>query len=250
LSLKGIRHIKPPYKVTITKSHMYPPEYLQTHFKNVTNGKRVVKELLANFVLDAPFDNPLLYSLIQHHPRCQEKKTNQVKAFVKRKRPPYNTESLYIIYDDEEDDISYIQCLEGLFGKHKPAIRAIDNITNAFREAVCDGTKQTYLFKTTSNGNGQCCLCDTTSKVHVDHYPTPFSHLLTTFLTQEQQELDRIEIIKVGNRHIIADGEIRKRWSQFHDKHAKYRILCGSCNSKMGAYGYKEAASTKSKNNV
>lgn len=64
--------------------------------------------------------------------------------------------------------------------------------------------------------------------------------LLQEFIKQEKITLSEVEIFENEQNELrIHDTKLAKRWLSYHDNYAKYRLLCRSCNSHFGSYGFK-----------
>ena len=66
-----------------------------------------------------------------------------------------------------------------------------------------------------------CELCQSTSNLEVDHHPVLFSKILRDFGPLS------ISLNQETNKY---ETEQANAWMEFHHTHAKYRLLCGTCN--------------------
>ena len=75
----------------------------------------------------------------------------------------------------------------------------------------------------------ECMLCHQLSKVAVDHFPISFQQI--------QDEFWVLNGVRGDSKRKRAWD---KAWVEYHDKRAEFRLLCKSCNSKGGNYGYEK----------
>lgn len=103
-------------------------------------------------------------------------------------------------------------------------------LNSALRHAI-DPT--IWAFKKTATL--QCVLCGSTDNPAVDHYGQnrTFSDLASQFISQcGMPEL--IEAPQMGTGWRIKDDAILQQWITHHDSNCQLRILCRTCNSKLG----------------
>ena len=88
---------------------------------------------------------------------------------------------------------------------------------------------------------GICEKCNTkTTRITTDHYPAPYKKIFDDFIKNKNIKLCDIGVFENENNEIrIKDRELASEWLFHHDNNSKYRLLCGSCNSSGGSYGYK-----------
>lgn len=215
---------------------------LKTKLKSVTNGRKYITSILRNYKEDEKVTHSEVLELIKFHPIKKIEKT-KIEYLIMRKRKPYNNLALFYKYktSSKEDDISYISCLENLFGKYKPDKDHLRDVEKALRSEVHDGTKKQFWL---SKQNSKCENCNSrsSSKMAVDHYPISFKEIWNLFFLEAKIDISTLQISenKTDNTLILVDREIAAKWLAFHDERAKYRILCQSCNSSFGCYGYEK----------
>lgn len=123
--------------------------------------------------------------------------------------------------------------------EHRVKLRAAlikEQLVDAFRNAVFD---QTQDFKRSCSA-WVCEVCgEATEDPHTDHFPTKFTHLVSTFLETWQGRVPK-EFTKCGDaygpnpyasRFCDEDTELERAWVAYHREHAEYRLLCGRCNT-------------------
>lgn len=83
-----------------------------------------------------------------------------------------------------------------------------------------------------------CCI--ETKDITTDHYPISYKEIFDSFIENINIDLLNIDIFENENNEIrIHDTKLALTWLNHHDQMAKYRLLCRSCNSHFGSYGYK-----------
>ena len=218
---------------------------LKDKCKNMSSANGYVRQLLKQFNENINIDNEEIFSLICYHPTKQINKNN-IEWLRMKNRKPFNQLALTYKYKNSEieDDISWKLCIRNMYGKYKRDEEYIKNVHTAFRNESHNGTKKEYFIKNTSIENdnfvGVCELCKLKTKnITTDHYPFPYKNTLCEFETDNKIKISDIDIYENENNLIrIKDKKIARNWLFFHDQIATYRLLCNTCNSKMGSYGF------------
>jgi hypothetical protein len=210
---------------------------IRTDLKNVSTGKRIVKGWLDEYELDTPFNDDRVFALLSYHPKG---KAEHIEYCVMR-NSSYNQRTLYFKnVDNTEDSISYVACVENLFGKYKHENTVKNDHIKAFRNATYDDYHREFKRANTSDGVGACASChrpcgnNTGLALHVDHVDTCFNILLQAFLENKRVPLESVEISKSGMEPHLADDIFKTEWQEWHNSRVKYRILCGPCNMSFG----------------
>jgi hypothetical protein len=112
-------------------------------------------------------------------------------------------------------------------------------VTQAFRQAVSNQTtawRETCKFEPDYTcAKCQADLHDNVVKGHVDHCGPTFAELRNEFLKKEGLKLQDVEYCTDDNRVLhLLDCELNERWTKFHWKRAKLRMLCAACNMRNG----------------
>lgn len=223
---------------------------LRKKYKNQTTAIKHITSVLSKYKKNQPIikdDFINLCEILPYHPTLQIRKEN-IQNLMMRIRPPYNNLSLYIqLTNGELVNISYRDCIKNLYGKFDTTKDQLQNITSAFRNAIADNIihfKKANTTRTKEGYMGTCENCNTKcSTLAVDHYHLSFKQLLEEFLQREQLELSTIEILEnTRNEYILKNKDILYKWEDYHNNRADYRILCSSCNSHFGAYGYRSGS--------
>jgi 5-methylcytosine-specific restriction endonuclease McrA len=102
----------------------------------------------------------------------------------------------------------------------------------AMRQAIAPQTK---YFKDTFFGSmlEPCPLCQShASDWHVDHI-TPFKNLATHFIGERVAPRDFDFSTEHGYPTFLPeDKDFEKAWADFHQEHARLRLICKPCNLK------------------
>ena len=87
---------------------------------------------------------------------------------------------------------------------------------------------------------GKCNNCGKKTKnITTDHYKLSYKEIFDNFIQINNINLRNIEIFENElNGKRIKDKILASKWLNYHDNNAKYRLLCNSCNSHFGSYGY------------
>lgn len=179
------------------------------------------------------FDAPFLTSLFQQHPDADQKIGAGIACIEVRRNPVYmNTQGFWIVRaDGTETDISYLECLT-------PTSHA-KRFERACRAAVEPDTirfKELFFADATTTVK-QCPFTgDQLSFVgsHVDHIaPLTFKRLVSDFIAWANLNIDNVQIdgrgVDGAIQDTFADDNLRSQWIDYHNEHAKLRVI-----SRMG----------------
>ena len=190
-------------------------------------------------------DNVYIKEVIEYHP-MKKIKVSDMEWLKIKTRPPYNTLSLFYKYKNvPEDDISWKLCIRNYYGKYKSEEIKIQDIHTAFRNEAFFGNLEIYRKNYLYTDDAKCSECvegteSKCSKLVVDHYPTPFKKIYDSFIKEKNINLTKIQVYENSDNMIrLKDNILTKEWLKYHDNIARFRLLCKSCNSHFGSYGYK-----------
>lgn len=218
---------------------------LKSKLKNQTNGRKYITGQLSKYEINANVDDPDILELLKYHPTKHINIENidylQVKLHPTWKRP-----TLYYKYRNKDtmDDIAYVDCIKNLFGKYNRDERYVADVMNAFRNESHIGTKQQFFIDNTTVVDekfvGCCSKCNmTTTKITTDHYPITYQEIFDNFILIERIVLSEQDIYETERCELkLKNSDFAEKWRTFHDSIANYRLLCKSCNSSCGSYGY------------
>jgi hypothetical protein len=214
--------------------------YLINTLKNVTAGKRLITAILNEKEVGETFSDTIIKDLMKFHPNG---KVKDPEYFVIRFSNTYKQRTLYFKpYDGDEDSVSYVACIENLFGKYKRDKKEELETVKAFRFATFDDVHRKFFKENTIDGIGICsnptckkeCAYHLETKLHIDHCDRSFKSILEEFIAANKIILSTVPIYWDGMNPILSDSDLISKWQIFHNKRVKYRILCGSCNSSFG----------------
>ena len=219
---------------------------LKKKLVNRSQANKFFSKIINNYKEGDDVLNEYIIELITYHP-TKILNISNMKWLKMKKRPPYNTLALF--YKDKKtfniDDISWKLCIQNLFGKYDKSKEKLKDINSAFRNESHIGSKKNYhinnTIKINENFGGICKNCNIkTTNITTDHYPIPYKKIFEDFLNENDiQTLNDIEIFENSELVIrLKNTELASNWLEFHDCKATYRLLCRSCNSHFGSYGY------------
>lgn len=207
------------------------------NFRNLAQSKKRIRDkffdkIEPNYI----FKNKSLEALVQYHPT---KTINEVEYFVYRIKGQGKKILFMKTVGYDESTIGLNTCLENYFDRYDERKTFLINIKYAFREAISNGKRETYLRENTTDGIGICEHCKAKTFMAIDHYPLSFKKILADFLLREGLKLEDLEYIRCMEDNIIKlkDLELKSKWIDYHENLVSYRCLCKSCNSKFGCYG-------------
>ena len=212
---------------------------LRTTLINVTNAKRVIQSILGAAAFDVRFEDPTLLSLMEHHP--DKDKVKDIVYFMKKREGVYNTPALYIkTITNEHTTVSWITCIDSLFGKYDARDNKIKDVKSAFRFVTYDDKHKEFVGAHTERGVGTCGNCGVLCgigremKLHVDHHMIPYIDIFNAFVVDNRIDLFSTSIKKEGINYYLEDASLAEKWLSYHNERATYRILCASCNTRFG----------------
>ena len=218
---------------------------LRSKYRNMTNCRKAFSKVINGYNTGDVIDNPEILQLLTYHPvkSLDISKLEYVKIDL---RPPYNSRSLFYKYKNSDtiDDISWCLCIRNLYGKFKPDEMYLQDVKRAFRNESHMGSKQRYhhynTYRQDNQFVGMCCNCNiVTDDITTDHYPTPYKQTFTEFIKEHDVKLSTVQIYENNKNEMkLKDKCLATKWLQYHDEKSTYRLLCRSCNSAFGSYGY------------
>ena len=212
---------------------------------NMTQANKYIGNIIKELPIEENIENRILIELVNSHPTKQINENN-VEWFKIKIRPPFNKPALFYKYKNStnEDDISWKLCIRNLYGKYKRDKEYEKDVKIAFRNESHIGTKKQYFIHNTTINNkifmGICNNCNSKTKnITTDHYKLSYKEIFDNFIEINNINLLNIDIFENEYNEIrLKDENLASKWLNFHDNRAQYRLLCGSCNSHFGCYGY------------
>lgn len=212
---------------------------------NMTRANKYIANIIKSYKEDEDIHNQYIIELIEYHP-TKKLCIDDIEWLKMKNRQPFNQLALFYKnkHTQEIDDISWKMCIRNYYGKYNVENNKLTNIILAFRHEIHKGTKSKYYLENTYKifgerfGNCVRCQCATTS-INVDHYPLPFKAILESFIKKNNIKLENVETFENEKCEInFKNEELGNQWLKYHDEKASFRILCSSCNSSLGSYGF------------
>lgn len=208
-------------KFIINNENFYTKKALQDKIKEI-----LWKYNLNEIVNNDDFD--FLCAVFKYHPDSDLKVGSGINYIKVKQNPVYTNTRGFWLYrlDGTDTDISYTECLTPTSKRKKvynacrtaiePSILAFKNniFLNATEEIYCPYTNEKLTFYTS----------------HVDHEkPLEFLTLINMFITQYRIDIDSISINDATPDGIVQDKfndkVLEQLWIDFHNSHAKLRVL-------------------------
>tara|TARA_Y100001970_G_C14191391_1_gene835594 strand:- start:195 stop:857 length:663 start_codon:yes stop_codon:yes gene_type:complete len=218
---------------------------LKELWSSMTQANRGVSNIIRTANIGEIIEDRIIKELVKHHP-TKRIDVNKVEWFKVELRPPFNTPALFYKYKNSriKDDISWKLCIRNLYGKYNRDKEYEKDVKAAFRNESHIGTKKQYFINNTTIKNnifmGICNNCNKkTEKITTDHYKLSYKEIFDNFININNINLSNIDIFENEDNEIrIKDENLASKWLNYHDNKAQYRLLCSSCNSHFGSYGY------------
>lgn len=218
---------------------------LKTKCKNMTQANKYVSNIINELKVGDIVENKIIKELVEYHPTKQIR-VNNIEWLKIDIRTPFNKKALFYKYKNNTiiDDISWKLCIRNLYKNYKRDVEYIKDVKTAFRNESHIGTKKLYFISNTTNENntfkGECNNCYIKTKnITTDHYKMPYKEIFDRFIENNNLDLSNIDIFENDKNEIrIKNLELASKWLKYHDDNAQYRLLCSSCNSHFGSYGY------------
>ena len=219
---------------------------LKERWKNMTQARKYFGNYIKTLKNDEIIKDRIIKELVKYHP-SKSIDVNKVEWFKMKLRQPYNTPAIFYKYKNSiiEDDISWNKCIRNLYGKYDRNKDYEKDVEKAFRYESHLGTKKRYHINNTTRINntfmGICNNCNKqTENITTDHYMLSYKEIFDNFININNINLINIEVFENENNEIrIKDENLASKWLNYHDNKGQYRLLCSSCNSHFGSYGYK-----------
>lgn len=169
-------------------------------------------------------------ALFQHHDEVECKLKNMIDILIKHNDKKQN--AFFIVKPNNElTSISYIHCIKCINKPLKEIKISVQksNLNQAMRYAIEPQIKR----YTKNNPIKSCEFCNSREDIQVDHIilfnilQTNFFNITeiikpTTFNTHKTMKYKRVFKKK--------DNDFKQEWIAYHQEHATFRYLCGTCN--------------------
>lgn len=144
------------------------------------------------------------------------------------RNPAYPNQLNFINVKNDHEDAWTTFSWNGAIKGNRVGIN-LHGLRNAMRNAI-----QPQIFKYLNSVSSlNCVLCGSDDHPSVDHVGHSFHSISEVF---REDWGDYIELMnnQDGVGWSFKSPEIEAKWEEFHEGCAEYRILCRSCNSKLG----------------
>lgn len=173
-----------------------------------------------------------LHDVLNNHSERDIKVGCGVKRFVISRNTiqPKSYETSLLRVDGTSVVFSWRHCCEFKARAHR------QNLLTAMRQAV---SQFTVDFKQKHCRPLRCHKCHNSqldySQYHTDHI-IPFSKIAEDFLSNDTTvPFEFADCHGFGSCFKREDADFQQRWINYHNKHAKYQILCFRCNCSKGS---------------
>ena len=194
----------------------------------LAKGKRNLNSDEQAFILD----------LLEYHPHARKKKHGGIDRVIVG-LPEYGYGSCFRLVrpDGSEVDFSYKKCVATTKKDRKKAIANNEKQERlkAYRQAV---EVQTLEYRSRMDANSCCVFCGSQNELEIDHSDPTFIELVNGFEQHFRPE-KYPPLEQVQSLNPIRFKQTRKAykqfisgWLEYHQIHAQYQILCGSCNNR------------------
>jgi hypothetical protein len=202
----------------------------------MTRARAHVSGLLSKKPLNVPFQDDNIKALLQFYPR---RKIKSYAYLCMRKMPPYNKPCLTVTMADRSvETVSWIKCVEALYGKTNPERAKKQRVLQAFRDEIACSPKMSEARERFSCAK-KCEGCEKRTKLHIDHDVKPFAMILDDFLELKKLQLLKITLNFATKPYTLMSRKLAKDWEVYHDDNATLIGLCKECNSAKGSGGYR-----------
>jgi hypothetical protein len=165
------------------------------------------------------------------HPYASRKLHRPVVGIKRYNRYGHQGNNLMLMYDDGSAlAFSWRKCCKG------KASSDAHSVKSAFRDAVRDQTSAVMADAFSHSATINCPICGESvrrDQAHVDHMPPEFQDLLSAWLIERDLTLEQVTLADdPQGGAVLPDGMTRDSWREFHQRHARLRVLCGPCNTR------------------
>ena len=217
---------------------------IKSKCQNITQAKQYIRNKLLKYNHNDFVHDSDIIQLLPFHP-TKHINIDTIDYLIMKKRLPYNKLALFYKYKNSDvlDDISYMLCIENLYGKYCRNKHYEKDVITAFRNESHFGTKKQFFVKNTYIDNNKCIgICNhcnlQTHDITTDHYPVPYKQIFDSFIKNNNIVLSNIDIFENDKNILkIQSEDLASEWKLYHDDIAQYRLLCKSCNCHFGSYG-------------
>lgn len=176
-----------------------------------------------------PSKYKILIKVLERHPSFNKKSINMCNLKIIQNKFKTGLEVIIVNKDKTEVDISWNIAISGKSRSYKY------DLMSAMRSSIDD-----QIYKLKKNKNKYCEKCGETTNLHIDHNDevnSSFDELALNFINlikdKKLKVPDEFKDKNDGtNRREFTEKNIyfKNKWKEYHQKNAKLRILCQTCN--------------------
>lgn len=210
------------------------------YYPTYTSVRAEIKRRLCAYPVGGPKDltsddaDWFVHLIREMHPYADEKMAKPVVGIKKYNRYGHQGDNLMLIYEDGSSlPFSWNKCCKGKASSNAVSIKA------ALRAAVQD---QTSAVMDAAFWHRDTIVCPMTSDLvtrddaHVDHAPPRFADLVTLWLIDMGLDLEQVPLSDdPQGGAVLAEGNARSSWMQFHKRHAVLRVVSARWNTSAEA---------------
>lgn len=195
-----------------------------------------IREQLAPFVHRTAMPDSDMFgtivTILSNHPTWQHR-LGDIKAVRVRPSPRNGTVQLQLKTNKIWFAISWRECARppGSAPRSESSAVPKQRLTSAMREAI---RRQVLMYRATLEPGEPCAACSARYvPLEVDHASPPFATLREMWLARIDDEPPTEFDYKSGvgaHRFRRADAGFKRRWQDFHRRHATFQALCEPCN--------------------
>jgi len=187
--------------------------------------KTILNSYKAGEVLN-PTHFEYVYGMLENHPKYLEKIGCGIKN-IKVDKSSFNTNCFYIVrIDGTTEGFSVKECITPKNNKQKAM--------NAFRNEVFFQTDKVKKQFFNDGLEKECPITGeiiTIKNAHVDHTkPITFEKLFDFFIEENNINVFGLEYNNIDNVRTLVDRKLADKWSSFHFKNAKLRVVSKKAN--------------------
>jgi len=208
-------------------------------FTNKTAIKKHIQQLVAKYGVGQHLgdeDSTFVRDLLEWHPSASQKIDCGIHHFEIHIPKPWNTKGLLLVRTDgTSTDFSYNVCLNPNLANQRVEFKS------AARRAIWP---QVAEYKSNYFAGTEYAICELTGEqihwdeAHVDHYPMPFADLLDKYVAKSGIDPDKVTFLDGDNQvsSQFADPRLEKDWADWHQLHARLRVIRSSENINLGRH--------------
>ena len=205
------------------------------YYPTYTSVRDEIKRRLESYPAGGPKDftpddvDWFVHLICEMHPYASEKLAKPVVGIKKYTRYGHQGDNLLLIYaDGSVSSFSWNKCCKGKKASDRVSINA------AMRAAVKDQTGSAAEEAFKRRDESVCPACGSLMyrcQSHVDHMPPEFKDLVSAWLSDRGIALEQVVLADdPQGGAVLAEGEQRHSWRDFHARHAKLWVICQPCH--------------------